>query len=188
MFGRRGMKNNKFLTWLIANPEQARGIELVPYIFGLVSRITMLLLPIISLVMIYEVVKRYMFSDPTVWVNELSVWMAAAVYLVSGLYVTRDRAHIRISTFVDMAPRKYQLALEAFSLVILSIYVWAIVIGGWNAAASALLNWERQGTAFNPPIPATIKPLIVIVAVGILIQSLVNFVKDLRKYKYKSER
>ena len=42
-------------------------------------------------------------------------------------------------------------------------FVAAIIYGGFNEARDKLLRWETFGTAFDPPIPATLKPAVLIV-------------------------
>jgi TRAP-type C4-dicarboxylate transport system permease small subunit len=172
----------KLLAWIAGEGS----IPILPRLLGILSRITMLLLPIIAAAMIYEVIKRYVFAGPTIWVNEFSVWLAAVVYLVAGLYATQQRAHIRITTLVDYLPMKARMICELFSLLILAAYVLAIVVGGLDGAMEALFNWESLGTAFNPPVPATIKPLILIVSVLVLLQSVLNFVETYTHRRHDS--
>jgi len=60
------------------------------------------------------------------------------------------------------------------------IVLWAIatVWGGYDEALDSLLRWERFGTAWDPPIPATTQPLILIVMVIMAIQAVSNFITD----------
>jgi len=50
------------------------------------SRSTMLLIVALVSVMTYEVILRYIFERPTLWANELSLWMAGFIFLLAGLY------------------------------------------------------------------------------------------------------
>ena len=61
-------------------------------------------------IMFYEVVMRYLFVKPTLWVNEMSLWVAGAIYMTAGLYAMQQRSHIRIFIIYDMVPA---LAAEA---------------------------------------------------------------------------
>ena len=47
-------------------------------------------------------------------------------------------------------------------------------------AWAKLMRWEKFGTAWDPPIPATVKPLILIVLVMIAVQAISNLVHDWR--------
>ena len=44
-----------------------------------IGRVTMLLIALVVGVMMYEVILRYVFERPTLWANELSLWMAGSV-------------------------------------------------------------------------------------------------------------
>ena len=57
-----------------------------------ISRITMWLPAVIVAIMFYEVVMRYIFAAPTLWVNEMSLWLAGMVYLFAGLYAMQQRS------------------------------------------------------------------------------------------------
>ena len=48
-------------------------------------------------------------------------------------------------------------------------------------ARDKLLRWETFGTAFDPPIPATIKPLILITLLFLALQAISNLIHDWNK-------
>ncbi|KKK75913.1 hypothetical protein LCGC14_2868950, partial [marine sediment metagenome] len=69
------------------------------------GRCTMLLIVLLVAVMFYEVVMRYVFEAPTLWANEMSLWIAGFIFLLSGIYAMQQRSHIRIFLLYDMFPR-----------------------------------------------------------------------------------
>ena len=48
------------------------------------SRLAMIAVATVVLVMFYEVVARYVFESPTLWANELSLWIASFIFLLAG--------------------------------------------------------------------------------------------------------
>ena len=53
------------------------------------SHVTKYLIPIIVAVMMYEIFMRYIMEKPTMWVNELSLWLAVLfIWLVE--YTPQD--------------------------------------------------------------------------------------------------
>ena len=70
-----------------------------------ISHTTKYLIPFIVLIMIYEIFMRYVIFEPTMWVNELCLWLAGVIYLVGGIYAMRLRCHIRI-VLILFFPRK----------------------------------------------------------------------------------
>jgi TRAP-type C4-dicarboxylate transport system permease small subunit len=148
-----------------------------------VSRVAMYIVAFIVAIMFYEVIMRYVFQKPTLWVNEMSMWLAGMVYLVSGLYVMQQRGHIRIFILYDMMPRGVQRLFDLLSTLFICLFAAAIVWGGSKEAWEKLLRWETFGTAWDPPIPATMKPLVLVTIVLIAVQAVANLISDWRKEK-----
>lgn len=142
------------------------------------SRVAMWAPAFVVVIIFYEVVMRYVFVEPTLWVNELSLWVAAAIYLTAGLYAMQQRSHIRIFILYDMVPRWLQKVFDVISALCIWLFVGAVIWGGYGEAMAKLMRWERFGTAWDPPIPATLKPLILITLLFLAIQVLSNLIHD----------
>ena len=147
----------------------------------LISRAAMLLPAIIVAIIFYEVIMCYMFESPTLWVNEMSLWLGGMIYLLAGLYVMQQRAHIRIFILYDMVPRPIQRLFDFLSTLFICLFAAAIIYGGFGEARDKLLRWETFGTAWDPPIPATMKSLLLVTVVLISIQAVCNLVNDWSK-------
>lgn len=145
------------------------------------SRITMWAPAFIVAIIFYEVVMRYVFLAPTLWVNEMSLWIGGGIYLTSGLYALQQRSHIRIFILYDMAPKRMRQLFDTLSVICVCVFAFAVVWGGFGEAKAKFLRWETFGTAFDPPIPATIKPLILITLVVLALQSVSNLIYDWNK-------
>jgi TRAP-type C4-dicarboxylate transport system permease small subunit len=142
------------------------------------SRVAMLLVALIVVIIFYEVIMRYIFRSPTLWVNEMSLWLGGTIYLLSGLYVMQQRAHIRIFIVYDLCPRWLQRIFDLISTVLICLFAAAVVYGGFNEAWQKLMRWETFGTAWDPPIPATMKPLVLITVTLIALQAVANLIAD----------
>ncbi len=146
-----------------------------------ISRVAMLLFGIIVVATSYEVVMRYLFGSPTIWANELSLMVAGIGYLFAGVYAMQRRDHIRITPLYDLAPPRLRRLFDLLALLCILTFAVGMVIGGWQSAWRSLSNFERFGTAWDPPIPALLKPLILLTTVLIAIQAVSNFLVDRRK-------
>lgn len=146
-----------------------------------ISRITMWLPAFIVAIILLEVVLRYLFQRPTLWVNETSLWVAGAVYMFAGLYSMQQRSHIRIFILYDLAPLWLRRVFDVISTICICVFAFALIWGGFDDALQKLLSWERFGTKFNPPIPATIKPLILITMALLALQAISNLIYDWNK-------
>ncbi|WP_298293147.1 TRAP transporter small permease subunit [uncultured Litoreibacter sp.] len=143
-----------------------------------IGRVTMLLVVLLTCVMLYEVFVRYVLNAGTLWANELSLWLAGFVFLCAGLYAMQQRSHIRIFLIYDMFPRWLQRVCDCVSTLLIVTFAFFLVYGGYGEAFAKFGRWETFGTAFDPPIPATIKPTVLIVVTLVAIQSVINLVSD----------
>lgn len=147
----------------------------------IVSRLAMMSVAFIVIVMFYEVVLRYVFGKPTLWANELSLWIAAFVFLFAGQYAMQQRSHIRIYIIYDIMPRWMQKLSDCISVLLIWVFAFCLVWGGFNEAKAKFLRMETFGTAWDPPIPATIKPAILLIICLVAIQALSNLIADWNK-------
>lgn len=145
------------------------------------SRIAMIGVVGIVVVMLYEVVSRYAFEAPTLWANEMSLWIAAFLFMLAGLYAMQQRSHIRIYVIYDIMPRWFQKMADVISVFLIWVFTFALVWGGYNEALLKLSRMETFGTAWDPPIPGTIKPAILIVMCLVALQTLSNLIADWHK-------
>ena len=127
-----------------------------------------------------EVVLRYAFDSPTIWVHELSVALAACAFLLGGPVVHQRRGHIAITFFLDRMPpsaRRLVACLNSFlTLVFLTLLSWAAAA----QALQALDSMETSGTATNWPTPVVLKGLLALCALWMLLQTLMQFWRDAR--------
>lgn len=152
--------------------------DLVSVVLG---RLSMIMTTFVVLVMFYEVVSRYVFSRPTLWANELSLWIAAFVFLLSGLYAMQQRSHIRIYIIYDMMPRWAQKLSDTISVLLIVGFAVALVWGGYTDAENRFLRMETFGTAWDPPIPGIVKPALLLIIVLVAIQAVSNLIADWNK-------
>lgn len=148
-----------------------------------ISRVLMLMVAVIVVIIFYEVIMRYLFQRPTIWANEMSLWLGGLIYLFSGMYVMQQRAHIRIFILYDVCPRWLQRAFDVVSTVFICVFAFAVVYGGFTEAKQKLMRWETFGTAWDPPIPATMKPLVLVVVILIAVQAVANLIADWNREK-----
>ena len=170
------------------------------YVSLFMGRVAMAMIVLIVVIMMYEIFMRYVVESATLWVNGTSVWMCAFVFLFSGLYAMQQRSHIRIFILYDLCPRWLQRLLDTISTLLICAFAFSMVWGGFGEASSRFQRWERFGETwrfevyslsdgawksipYDPPIPATLKPMILLVVVLVALQAIVNLIADWSKDK-----
>ena len=146
-------------------------LDMVTHAF---SRIMMWAPFFVVLIILYEVVMRYFFAAATLWVNEMSLWIAGGIYLSAGLYALLQRSHIRIFIIYDMVPLWLRRVFDVLSTLCVCIFAFALIWGGFGEAKVKFWRWETFGTAFDPPIPATNKPLILALIGGLVLPGIIG--------------
>ena len=142
------------------------------------SRIAIWAPAFIVSIILYEVIMRYFFAAATLWVNEMSLWIGGCIYLTSGLYSMQQRSHIRIFILYDIAPLWLRRVFDILANLCLIVFCSGVIFGSFDKALFSFSSWELFGSAFNPPIPATMKPLILILMLFLSLQALSNLIRD----------
>lgn len=148
-----------------------------------VASILMFFVAFITAIMFYEVILRYFFAAPTLWVEELSRWLGGIIFLLAGLYAMQQRSHIRVLILYDAVSRPLQRVMDLLSTIGIAIFCFAVTAGYWKNAMTKLTTWELYGSAWNPPIPAVMKPLICVATAWMAIQAINNLIVDWSKPK-----
>ena len=144
-----------------------------------IGRVTMVLIITMTSIMLYEVFLRYVFEAPTLWANELTLWLAGYVFLLSGFYAMQQRCHIRIFLLYEAVPRWLQHIFDVISVFLIWVFAFFLIFGSYNQVfVTKFYKWEMFGTAFDPPIPATVQPMILVIVALIAIQALINLISD----------
>ena len=143
-----------------------------------VSRVAMSLTAVAVAVTFYEVVLRYLFGKPTLWVNELTLWLGSIIFLLAGVYAMQRRAHIRITAVYDLLPPRMKFFCDVISALVVVAYAAMMAYASYKIVWHTLMTWERFGTFWNPPIPATIKPLVLIATTLVAVQAVNNLLID----------
>ncbi len=156
--------------------EDWRPIDRISLFLG---RVTMILILLMTCVMLYEVFVRYALERPTLWANELTLWIAGFVFLISGLYAMQQRNHIRIFLLYDVCPRWLQRTFDTIWVVLICVFAAFTLFGSYKQVfVKKFYHWEMFGTAFDPPIPATVQPAVLIVVTLVALQAVVNLISD----------
>ena len=159
--------------------EGASSIDRAALIIG---RVTMMMIAVMTIVMLYEVFMRYIVEKPTEWANEMTLWFASFVFLTSGFYAMQQRSHIRIFLLYDAVPRWLQKVFDTISTLLIVMFAFFLVYGSFKQVfVNKLYKWELYGSAFNPPIPATLQPMVLIVITLVAIQAVLNLIADWNK-------
>jgi len=125
------------------------------------GRIAGLLIPAAAICITYEVLMRYLFHAPTIWVMEVTIYMVIAASFLSLAYAMREKAHVNVDFIVNMLSGKSLLSLNLLGLALGLLYSGTLAYQGGTWALDAFRNWELAGMILKFPkfIPEMFIPI-----------------------------
>ena len=113
-----------------------RWIDCIGEWSGLVSRWLGLLL---SLVVIFEVLSRYLFNKPTIWAFDTAMMLTSMLFLLGTAYVLKHDAQIKVDVLYNLMPKKARLVIDViFYLVFFFPFTLCMI---WYGSKAARWSW-----------------------------------------------
>ena len=142
-----------------------------------VGKITsMLVFPMIG-VLVWEVIMRYVFNQPTIWAHELSAMLYAIFFLLGGAYTLRWKAHINVDIVYLRFPPRIRAILDLMTWMFFYYFCTVMLWLGAKFAWSSILKMERASTVWEPYI-WPIKICIPLGALLVLLQGITKTISD----------
>lgn len=129
---------------------------------------------------LYEVIARYAFNAPTQWAFEVVMVLVATCWMLSAGYITFRQRHIAVTVISHSASPANQWRLEMFSNVVGILALFILAADSMSEAVEAVHRVERQGSAFDSPMPTFLKVLLTLGATFYLGQLSVNLHRHVR--------
>lgn len=94
--------------------------------------VSTILLSLMSIIVVYQVVARYVFNSPSSISGSLSQYMFVWMIMFGSAYVYGSREHLTIDILKDRLNPKANMIVEIITNVCLALFVLAVcVVGGW---------------------------------------------------------
>jgi TRAP-type mannitol/chloroaromatic compound transport system permease small subunit len=130
---------------------------------------------------VYEVICRYLFNRPTMWVHETSELIFGAYFLLGGGYSLLRKQHVNVDIFVKDLKGKNKLLIELFSSFLIFVFCGMLLWKGGEMAWDSLKILEYSQTIWGPPI-YPVKLTIPIGALFLLLQAIAQFLRNLNVF------
>ncbi|WMY72596.1 TRAP transporter small permease subunit [Buttiauxella selenatireducens] len=139
------------------------------------------------IIAVYEVICRFIFDAPTIWVHELTVFFCGICLTYGGLYCVAKKSHISIDVVYRLLKPKGQYILDLFVetaqiifFAALSFASFIMVEKSWRSPTGAW-HLENNGSAFDLPTPALLKAVIFCCALLMLSVAYLRLVRLVRR-------
>ncbi|PLX78266.1 MAG: hypothetical protein C0616_15165 [Desulfuromonas sp.] len=145
-----------------------------------------MVLPLI-IVVVYEVMMRYLFNSPTIWAFEATTLIYGSHFILGFGYTHKFGGHVAIDVFEARLPAKPRtwlrviVNLVVFMPTIGMLSVWSVIY-----AATSWKNQELASTSWAPPI----YPFKTVMAIGFILlflQGVAKLIEDFRSLSQKDQ-
>lgn len=136
---------------------------------------------ICMVIIAYEVVVRYGFNAPTIWVHDATTALCGVGFLVSGVYTLQRRQHIHISLVYDRMPAAIRRVLDVVNGLIMLAFVGLL---GWQSSLDAWKSisiMETAGTASRLPLPPIVKSAMVFACAAMFVLGIAQLARTVRR-------
>ncbi|PHQ15699.1 TRAP transporter small permease subunit [Marinobacter profundi] len=126
----------------------------------------------------FEVVMRYIFNMPTIWVHEASFLLLGMQYLLAGAFTLLHGGHVRVDVIYNFLPVRGRIGMDIFTSMFFFMFALALVITSWTFFENSYSMDERTvetwGIQYWP-----VKAMMLLGSVLILLAGVSKLVKDI---------
>ena len=126
-----------------------RGADATSRLFGAIAAVLVIVLVVL---MLYDVVLRYVLNAPTEWGNDLNTWLMGSSFVLSIAYAMSTDSHVRVDLLYDRRTRRHirWFDLVGLTVIVLPTVAW-LTVGLFDHFMTAYQNGERSGSGgWNP--------------------------------------
>lgn len=80
----------------------------------------------------FEVIMRYLFNQPTVWVHEASFLLLGMQYLLAGAFAMLHGAHVRVDVVYNLLPVRGRIGMDIFTSMFFFVFAFVLMITSWT--------------------------------------------------------
>jgi TRAP-type mannitol/chloroaromatic compound transport system permease small subunit len=129
------------------------------------------------LIVIYEVISRFFFNKPTIWVHETSTWLWGIGFLIAGAYAFLENKMVNVEIVRDRFPPRGRAAVDVFSFLPLLITCGVLIWYGSQVAWKSIELHEHTMTVFSPPV-YVLKSIVPVGGFLVLLQGMAKLIRD----------
>jgi TRAP-type mannitol/chloroaromatic compound transport system permease small subunit len=138
------------------------------------------------LISFYEILMRYLFNAPTMWVHETASFLGGSLFLFGGAYALANNTHVRVVLIYDHVSPSVRRYLNLFHHLCGLLFSALLIFGAWRMTENSWftpwgdLRLETSGSAWNPPFPALLKGMVLVTVCVLFCQFVLHLINEIR--------
>lgn len=135
---------------------------------------------IITVVVLYEIISRYIFNKPTVWAFEVTWMLCGSLLVLLPAWAEKLHGHVNVDVLYLHFPRKGKQILDLVLTLVLALPFIIVIL--YSSTIYAMNSWEikeHTSTIFRPPL----YPLVTTIPIGfflLLLAVLAQMIRGIR--------
>ena len=146
---------------------------------GWIGKAVSVFVLLIMSITLLEVVLRYGFNRPTIWVHETTQQIFAIAFLLGGAYTLREGGHVRVDIVSRRLTEKGRAVLELITYIFYFLFNIVLLWQGGEMAYESVMMLEKTQTPWEPYVFHVILA-IPIAAILMLLQGMAEFIRNLK--------
>jgi TRAP-type mannitol/chloroaromatic compound transport system permease small subunit len=133
---------------------------------------------IFMVMLLIEIVARYILNSPTKWAHEISAMFFGAQFMLGGAYCLWSGGMVNVEILHNRLSIRAQAALDLFLIAIPIFFCVILIWRGGAFAWDSIRELEYSQSLLRPPL-YPLRAVIPISAFLLLMQIMAKFVRDL---------
>jgi TRAP-type mannitol/chloroaromatic compound transport system permease small subunit len=126
----------------------------------------------------FEVIMRYIFNMPTIWVHEASFLLLGMQYVLAGGFALLHGSHVRVDVVYNYLPERGRVGMDIFTSMFFFMFALVLVLTSWtyfsNSYSMGETTVETWGIQYWP-----VKGVMLLGSVLILLAGISKLLKDI---------
>ncbi len=128
-------------------------MRLIDDLNELVGKIVSVVAFFFAAIIIFDVIMRYAFSEPTRWAFDVSKQMFGFYFVMLGGYALRHNAHVRVDILTETLGPRFRKALELLGYAVFFFpFTWIFMTRSWDFASRSWSQGEVTYGAIQMPV------------------------------------
>jgi len=155
------------------------------YVYGIdalsrgTARVVAYFVPVMMLILLYEVVLRYVFNNPTNFAHELTLYLFGSYFMLLGGYALYSKAHISMDLLYGRWSPRTKAIADVFTYLLFFFFIGILLWLGGEYALKSAMRLELSRSAWHPPV-WPFKLMLPLGTLLILLAGIAKFIRDLK--------
>lgn len=129
----------------------------------------------------FEVIARYIFNKPTIWVHESSFLLFGMQYLLAGAYAYLHGSHVAVDIIYNKFPKRGQYGLDVFTSIFSYVFFITLIGTSYRFFMDSIAQRERTMETWQIQY-YPVKTMMFIGGILILLATTSKLYKDIKRF------